>query len=158
MQSINYKSLIEAAILAPTPDNNQPWRFAVRDERLLVYLDPTRTVPSNVNSMFDLVGLGAAIENACIAARQAGYEPHVEVLKSPLPPGDGQGEDRLVASISFAPGGQPDPLYPFLATRCTCRKHYSTKPVAPASLARMAAAAGQAGPVRVDWVTDRTDL
>ncbi len=103
--------------------------------------------------MFDLVGLGAAIENACIAARQAGYEPHVEVadypaeaLKSPLPPGEGQGEGRPVASIGFSPGGQPDPLYPYLATRCTCRKLYSTKPVPAEALAQMAEAAGSVVP------------
>ena len=150
---------------APTPDNNQPWRFAVRDERLLIFLDPARTLPSDVNAMFDLVGLGAAIENACIAARQAGYEPRVEVadcpaeaLMSPLPPGQGQGDGRPVASISFSPGGQPDPLYPYLAARCTCRKLYSTKPVPAAALAQMTEATLQCGAVRVDWVTDRSQI
>jgi hypothetical protein len=156
MQSIDYRKLIEAAVLAPTPDNNQPWRFAVRDERLSLYLDPTRTLPSDVNSMFDLVGLGAAIENACIAARQGGYEPKVEfadcpaeLLKDPL---------RPVASITFLPGGRPDPLYPCLATRFTCRRLYSTKPVPMQSLDQMAETAQQSGPVRVDWVTDRSQI
>ncbi len=156
MQSINYRTLIEAAILAPTPDNNQPWRFAVRDERLLVYLDQARTLPSDVNSMFDLVGLGAAIENACIAARQAGYQPHVEVLD--CPPEALQDPSRPVAAIAFALGGQPDPLYPYLATRCTCRKLYATKPVPAEYLAKIAEAARQVGPVRIDWVTNRLQI
>ena len=50
--------------------------------------------------MFDLVGLGAAVENACIAARQQGFEPTVdladcpaEALKDPL---------RPAASVRFA--------------------------------------------------------
>ena len=41
-------------------------------------------LPSDVNAMFDLVGLGAAIENACIAARQQGFEPSVEYSSAPL--------------------------------------------------------------------------
>ena len=154
--TVDYRQLIEAAILAPTPDNNQPWRFAVRDERLLVYLDPSRTLPSDVNSMFDLVGLGAAIENACIAARQAGYQPQVEVADCSAEASNDP--SRPVASIRFVPGGQPDPLYPYLATRCTCRRLFSRKPVAAESLAQMAAAAEQTGAVRVDWVTDRSQI
>ena len=150
------EKLIEAAILAPTPDNNQPWCFAVRDERLLIFLDPARTLPSDVNSMFDLVGLGAAIENACIAARQAGYQPNVEVVDCPAEVL--KDPARPVASIAFTPGGQPDPLHPYLATRCTCRRLYSTKPVPAESLAQLAAAAEQAGPVRIDWVTDRSQI
>ena len=43
--------------LAPSPDNNQPWRFAGSDEQLSVYLDPQRALPSDVNAMFDLVGV-----------------------------------------------------------------------------------------------------
>ena len=154
--TVDYRNLIEAAILAPTPDNNQPWRFAVRDERLLLFLDPARTLPSDVNSMFDLVGLGAAIENACIAARQAGYQRHVEVID--CPPEVLKDPARPVASIAFAPGGRPDPLYPYVATRCTCRKLYATKPLPAESLTQMAAAAAQAGAVRVDWVTDRSQI
>ncbi len=156
MQSTDYKKLIEAAILAPTPDNNQPWRFAVREERLVVYLDTTRTLPSDVNSMFDFVGLGAAIENACIAARQIGYDPHVDFIDSPA---EAQTSHlRPVASITFAPGGQPDPLYPYLASRCTCRKLYSTKPVPVEPLSQLSASAEQAGPVRIHWVTDRLQI
>jgi hypothetical protein len=163
--TVDYKKLIEAAILAPTPDNNQPWRFAVRDGRLLLFLDPARTLPSDVNSMFDLVGLGAAIENACIAARQAGYEPRVD-FGAGVSPGQTAGTaapqlsdpSRPVASIEFAPGGQPDPLYPYLATRCTRRRLYSTKPVSAEALAQLSDAAQQWGAVRVDWVTDRAQI
>jgi nitroreductase len=150
---LDYKKLVEAAILAPTPDNNQPWRFAVQDARLLVYVDRSRALPSDVNGMFDLMGLGAAVENACIAAREHGFEPKVELA-------DCRAEDlghpsHPAAAISFSPGGQPDPLYPYIATRCTCRTLYSKKPLPAEDLARMSKAAKQAGEVHVDWVTDR---
>jgi len=70
--------LVRAAVLAPSPDNNQPWRLDVQDDRLRFYLDAERALPSDVNSMFDLVGLGAAVENARIAAGGVGCSAHVE--------------------------------------------------------------------------------
>jgi hypothetical protein len=151
--SLDYRKLVEAAILAPTPDNNQPWRFAVRDEKLLVFLDPERTLPSDVNAMFDLVGLGAAVENACIAAREAGFEPNVDVTDCPAEAL--RDPARPAASISFVAGGQPDPLYPYLAARCTCRKLYSKLPPSEEALGAMSKAVEPFSGVRVDWVTDR---
>ena len=57
---LSHLELVRAAVLAPSPDNNQPWRFAGSDEQLSVYLDPQRALPSDVNAMFDLVGVGAS--------------------------------------------------------------------------------------------------
>ena len=45
-----HADLVRAAVLAPSPDNNQPWRFAAQANRLLVYLDPSRALPSDVHS------------------------------------------------------------------------------------------------------------
>jgi hypothetical protein len=154
--TLDYRKLVEAAILAPTPDNNQPWRFAVQDGRFLIFLDPSRTLPSDVNAMFDLVGLGAAAENASIAARHAGYTPCVQIADCPAEAlCDGS---RPVATIEFHAGGQPDPLYPYLVDRCTCRKLYSTKPLPEEALDQMAKAAAQSDAVRVDWVTNRAQI
>ena len=170
------RTVIEAAILAPSPDNNQPWRFAADADRIRVFLDPARALPSDVNAMFDLVGLGATIENACIAARQRGFEPSVEYSRSPL--ASIQTGKEPAARIAFGPGGQPDPLFPHLATRCTCRKLYSTRPVAEDSLRRIAEAArrlgvdcprfrpcetgpapfGGAGDVQLDWLVERKQI
>ncbi|MBN1908771.1 MAG: hypothetical protein JW818_03445 [Pirellulales bacterium] len=146
-QALSLKSLVEAAVLAPSPDNNQPWRFVERQGRLELYLDPSRALPSDVNSMFDLIGLGAAIENMCLAAREQGFEPTVEPTVDLKP-------DAPVASIAFSPGGTPDPLVTRLASRCTCRKMYSRRPVPAESLDRMAAA-GQFPNVQLDWISDR---
>lgn len=151
--SLDYRKLVEAAILAPTPDNNQPWRFAVRDDRLLVFLDAARTLPSDVNGMFDLVGLGAAVENACIAARQVGFEPKVELADCPAE--SLKDPSQPAALISFVPGAQPDPLYTYLVDRCTCRKLYSTKPPPDDALRELSKAVESFSWVRVDWVTDR---
>ncbi len=152
--SLSPATLVQSAILAPSPDNNQPWRFAWEKDQLSVFLDPGRALPSDVHSMFDLIGLGATIENACIRARQLGYEPQVRYV--PLAPGGNGGETpRLISTICFVPGAQPDPLFAHLASRTTCRRLYSTRPPAEDALARLTEAANGFSEVQLDWVADR---
>ena len=146
--------LVRAAVLAPSPDNNQPWRFASRGDRLLVYLDPQDALPSDVNSMFDLMGVGAAIENTAIAARKRGCEARVECNFGPEG-STGDRTRRLAATLDFVPGAQPDPLEAHLAARCTNRKLYSTEPVAEKSLSKLTEAAAAFPEVRLDWIADR---
>jgi nitroreductase len=145
------RELIRAATLAPSPDNNQPWRFQFDDQqRLIVEHDPSRALPSDIDRMFDLQALGAAIENVCIAASQHGFAGRVTCLADNTP---------AVARIEFLPGAEPDPLFPFLAERCTCRRAYSRRPVADGTLSRLADEASSAAPdVRVDWITDRSKI
>ncbi len=149
-------ALIEAAVLAPSPDNNQPWQFAVEGERLVVHLDRRQALPSDVNGMFDLMGVGAAIENACLAARHRGLYPEVEIFDPPRQTGD----DPLVpvATVALRPGGVPDPLFSQLADRCTNRKPYATRPVDKQSLQRLADAASAFPGIQLDFVTDRSRI
>lgn len=155
--------VLRAAALAPSPDNNQPWRFAWAGDRLRVYLDPARALPSDVNSMFDLAGVGAAVENAAIAARRQGFEaeaacelqagtgaavPVCAAEKGALPV-------RPAASVRFVPGALPDPLLPHLEARCTNRRLYSRRPVVPEALDELAGAAAGFRGVRLEWVVRR---
>src|SRR6187401_3352359 len=94
--------LVRAATLAPSPDNNQPWQFVAAENELDVFLDPIRALPSDVNSMFDLTALGAAIENVCIAARQLGYEAAVQVL-DPAQHASSSTNQSHVAKITWKP-------------------------------------------------------
>ena len=156
-KSLDHPELVRAAILAPTPDNNQPWLFASGAGELRVYLDPARSLPSDVNSMFDLVGLGAAVENIVLAARHAGFAANVDYGPASGGPG-GEGDARLVARLNFDAGSEPDPLFAHLGDRCTCRKMYSTRPIAPECLERLSAAAGAFSETQLDWVTDRSRI
>ncbi len=151
-----YTELIRAAVLAPTPDNNQPWRFAFGDGSLRVYLDPSRELPSDVESMFDLIGLGAAIENACIAASRRGYRAVVRWASAGG--GESPGKPRLVATIELTQGGDCDPLSSHLEKRCTCRKLYATTPIEAERLTRLARSASEDGNIQVDWLTERPQI
>ncbi|MBN2021381.1 MAG: nitroreductase family protein [Pirellulales bacterium] len=145
---LSHRALVEAAVLAPTPDNNQPWRFVSRSDRLDVHLDTSRALPSDVNHMFDLVGLGAAIENISIAARGLGHETRVSVAP-------GTDDAAPIARLTFSPGGMPDPLAGHLASRATCRRMYSARPIDPAAIQRLTDAAGALADVHVNWIADR---
>lgn len=146
-----WREIVRAAGLAPSPDNNQPWRFRCEARRLFVEHDAARALPSDVDGMFDLQSLGAAIENACIAGRQFGWAGTVRCLDAISAP--------VVAQIEFVSGAEPDPLFPLLAERRTSRRGYSRRPPNEETLARLAGEAGAAaGGVEIDWIAERTRI
>ena len=158
--------MIEAAILAPSAENTQPWRFAIDGDRLLVGIDRSRTLASDVDDMLTLTGIGAAIENAVIAARGEGLEPTVVYRgngncdeygddREIRPNGDGEFE--AIAEITTTPAATSDPLYPYLAKRCTTRR-LKAEPIAPEVLQRLADAAAEFPGVRIDWLTTRAEI
>ena len=149
-----HKELIAAGVLAPTPDNNQPWLFETRGDELRIHVDPRRTLPSDVYRMFDLLGIGAAIENICIATGERGLEPRVQ-----LPSQEAlKATPDLAATLTFQPGGKSDPLFPHLGSRCTNRKLYSQTPPPEAVLGRLTEAASRFGEIQIDWVFDRSRI
>ncbi len=149
------RAFLEAAILAPSPDNNQPWHFEILpDGSVRMDHDLSRALPSDVNFMFSMIALGAALENLCIAARQHGWEPEItQLLSEPC-----DGDRQPVALVHFRRGGQPDPLYPYLAQRVTCRKPYSRQAPPDALLQTMTEAAAVFPGVQAHWVTERRSI
>ena len=146
-----YQELARAAVLAPSPDNNQPWRFSVREGKLLIHPDHERALPSDVGSMFMMLALGAAAENACIAARQLGYEAKSRCL-------DGDASGAATVELSFTAGAEPDPLYEQLERRRTCRRMYSRRPIDRACIMAMSSTAESFDGVRMHWITERSKL
>ena len=56
-----HQALIEAAIAAPSADNNQPWKFKSGENWIAVYWDLSKKLPSDVDGMFDLMALGLSL-------------------------------------------------------------------------------------------------
>ena len=157
--------MVEAASLAPSAENTQPWRFAIDSDRLLVGIDRSRTLASDVDDMLTLTGIGAAIENAVIAARGQSLKPAVvyrggayEVGSESLGPPEGVNDEfNAIAKITTTPSETHDPLYPFLTKRCTTRR-LTADPISPQVLQRLTYAAADFPGVRIDWLTTPKEI
>ena len=114
------KSLLAAANAAPSPDNNQPWQFRVRDDRIEIYLDDQHRLRSDVEAMFDLHAIGAAVENLLLAGSQHDLTGTARYSGSI----DGS---QPAATIQFDRAGQPTELAEFIFSRHTNRKFYSKR-------------------------------
>lgn len=94
-------SLIRHAILAPSPCNLQPWRFAIRGDAVLVFLDDSRRLHwSDRTGRQATIAIGCAVENLCVAASAIGLA--TEMASFP--------EDEVapvVARATFAPRDAP---------------------------------------------------
>jgi nitroreductase len=117
-------AMAEAARLAPSNHNSQPWRFVAAHDRLDVLVDPSRSTPAS-----DPVGramwlaCGAAVLNARVAARAAGRSCAVSLGPTP-------GQPDLVASLTLL--GPVDASDEDLdLTRAVSRRHTVRTPFEP---------------------------
>lgn len=133
--------LIEAATLAPSVHNSQPWLFGVGARRIELYADPSRQLRITDGLGRSLmISCGAALLNLRVAAAHLGFHPRVRVLPSATDP-------TLVAVVdvdhrhhSSALLGE---LFGAVAERRTNRYPFWSRPVPSPVLARMAEAVEQ---------------
>jgi nitroreductase len=141
------RRLVSWAILAPNPHNLQPWTVALPpDGSIVLYPDPTRRLPMTDPPQRQLtIGHGAFIELLSMAAAAEGLRADVE----PFPegePGADQLDPRPIARIRLvrAPVAA-DPLFAFASVRTTWKKPFADRPVDPAALEALRAAASRLG-------------
>jgi nitroreductase len=83
---------VEAAVLAPSIHNSQPWHWRLRDDTLELTADLTRAVPvADPDHRQLLMSCGAALVHAWLSLRAAGIEAQVDEL----PDGDDISTGRL---------------------------------------------------------------
>lgn len=121
--------LVSAAVLAASPHNSQPWRFAVSDNQIELHADFGRKLGAMdpfEREMF--IGLGCAVENIAIAAPGAGLATNIELMPGPT--------REVAARITVtASDTAPHRLEGAIVQRRTDRGPYdTTRPIDPASL------------------------
>jgi len=92
--------LLRYAILAPSPQNSQPWAFAVRENQVHLMADLARGQPvSDPNGRELYLSLGCALENLLVAAEHFGFAHAVTYFPR-------QWQPQLVATVLFRTEGR----------------------------------------------------
>ncbi len=148
-------SLVEAAAMAPSAGNRQPWRYTFRAGELSVWHDPTRSGGPDhaIGRNNAYIAIGAALENLTLAAGGAGRDAEISLFPSPERP-------ELVAKIrlherrSHSPA---DPLLEQLSKRLTNRRPGSRQSLSPVHAQVLTTAAKQSG-ARLQLCQDREKI
>jgi nitroreductase len=81
------RHVVQAAGLAPSVHNTQPWRFVARPDRLELYADPSRQLKVLDPEGRQLhLSCGAALFHARVGARALGLDVQVRLLVDPKQP------------------------------------------------------------------------
>jgi hypothetical protein len=147
--------LVQQATLAPSAGNDQPWLFQSKDGQSLdCYLDREHSGSFlDFESSASYLALGAAAENATLAAGELGREASLELFPEPSNP-------DLVFRLKLPRGARAvpvDPLARFIAARVTNRKLGERRPLAIEHAQALITAARQRG-AELTLVTDARTL
>lgn len=112
-------NILGKAILAPSADNLQPWRFRIRENGLDLFLNPELlTSYCDEGYAAPYLSAGAAVENIRVAASAYGTGVQVRYLPEP-------GHPLKAAAIDWVPGmAAANPHLAALEKRCTNRRFY----------------------------------
>ena len=143
------RTLIGAAVLAPSLWNSQPWRGEAEQTAIRSVGDVQRWLPVTDPEQRNLhLSLGAALENLLIAARAYGLHPSVSYL-----PHDGNG--NVAAQVTWTPGDlhRDRTLFDAIPARRTNRREYDGRGIYLQNRAQIAAQV--ADDSQLHWMDDR---
>ncbi len=148
--------LVGYSILAPSPTNTQPWKFAVSNVDIRLYVDRRRWLKVADKEQRALyLSAGCALENLQIAARHFGYRVTVEYCSRPIN-GPDPGNLELAADVFLdadAARVADDPaLFRAIAERCTDRSAYAPGDFSEDVIAQMEACCTEAG-IHLQFIT-----
>lgn len=148
MDAATRRRILEYGAAAPSGDNLQPWLVDWSGDTLHLGIDPScdRSL-YNFQYKASHIALGAMVENVAIAASESGFATRTELSLT--------GDGLLSASLIFEPGDvRPDPLSPFVLQRCTNRKPYASRRIAPDVLRALAKALPEGGGAEMLFIED----
>ena len=144
--------MLAHALLAPNPHNRQPWLADLREPgRIHLVCDGERLLPeTDPHGRQILIGCGAFIELAVIAAAQRGLAVAVDAFPQGAPAATALPQGHRVATLTLgAPGSaQADPLFAQIVRRRSNKTAYANandRPLPAALPAAWAASAAAFG-------------
>lgn len=141
--------ILAHALLAPNPHNRQPWIADLRREgEIKLICDGERLLPeTDPYGRQILIGCGAFIELANLAAAERGFDLEINLFPEGEPAMNALPKAALVAHIKVvkSSAAKPDPLFAFIRSRHTNKGAYDTNKKLPVEHAKalLSAAAGQ---------------
>ena len=121
------KNILDYAVDAPSGNNSQPWKFAIRENKIYIYnISDSDITPYNFDQMGAFVAHGALIENILIAASRYGYLPKIE----PFP--DAGRPDIVAVVVLEKTLAKDEPLFDYIPKRGTNRRSYRKIPLTTA--------------------------
>jgi len=145
--------LIEAARLAPSADNSQPWQYDWENDALNLWIDAQRSGgTSDARYILSDLAIGACIENIAIQAKSLGFNTQTDYLP------DEQNIPLWAAKLSFSPSGPDDETLALaIPQRHTDRTFPWNGPISPATRQTICAATEQFPETNIMWL-DGTPL
>src|SRR5439155_5036315 len=143
------RSLVAAAVLAPSLWNSQPWRFEVEGSTIRIVADGQRSLPiTDPGQRGLMISLGAALENLLVAARAYGLRPKVTYA-----PHDGLG--AVVAEVTWSNGDlrRDRPMFAAIVERRTNRRMYDGRGILAPNRAQLIAQVPEG--FLLHWIDDR---
>ncbi len=140
--------LIEAAILAPSADNSQPWLYRWNNEALEIWIDESRSGGfSDQRFVLSDLAIGACIENIVMRAHSFGYDSQIEYLPDP------EQTPLWAARINFSPAPkQYEALAQFIPERHTDRSFPWKGPITTATEQFLSDEAAKIQGVTLIWI------
>lgn len=129
------RTLIGAAVLAPSKWNAQPWRFEVEGNSIRIVADTRRALPAiDPERRSMMMSLGAALENLLVTARAYGLRPTV----NHLPPSAAR---DVVAEVTWSNGDlrRDRAMFAAIPQRRTNRRDYDGRGIFPQNRAQITA-------------------
>ena len=149
--------MLAHALLAPNPHNRQPWTADLsQDGRINLICDGQRLLPeTDPFGRQILVGFGAFVELAVIAAAERGFAVMVTPFPNGVPAATELPRGTRVATLTLGPAGSAatDPLFAQIVRRHTQKSAYANDRPLPAALPAAWVATAQALGLRAGLVT-----
>jgi nitroreductase len=137
------RTLLTAAVAAPSVHNTQPWRFRVEGHRVDLLADFRYHLPQqDPDGRALLMSCGAALLNLRVAAEHLGHGAEVELLPDPEQP---DLLARVTVNGSHSRFGMSGELFGAIDRRHTNRSPYEDRPVPAPVIAALEEAAHQEG-------------